>query len=184
MLKNLGNRIRTIRKEKGITLVELSEKTGVAQATLSRIETGVMTGTLESHMKIAETLGLSLSDLYSDIDQRVEGVSFTGSGAKKIIQLNKNVQIEALTQENPKKKINPFMTRLQGGAETSWDQYDRGAEKFLYVLEGEVKVFVQQTEYTLCEGESLYFDGSLPHKIANPGNQTARIFSAVSDSGI
>lgn len=41
----IGKRIREARKAKKITLVELSNLTGVAQATLSRIETGVMTGT-------------------------------------------------------------------------------------------------------------------------------------------
>ncbi len=49
----VGNRVREIRKAKKVTLVELSKQTGIAQATLSRIETGSMVGTVESHRKIA-----------------------------------------------------------------------------------------------------------------------------------
>ena len=75
MLKNLGQRIRTLRKAKGLTLVEISEKTGVAQATLSRIETGTMVGTVECHEKIAETLGIGLAELYSGVDKRYEQIA-------------------------------------------------------------------------------------------------------------
>ena len=51
MLK-IGNKIRELRKKKEITLIEFSKMTGVAQATLSRIETGDMPGTIECHHKI------------------------------------------------------------------------------------------------------------------------------------
>ena len=82
MLKNLGQRIRTLRKEKGLTLVEISEKTGIAQATLSRIETGTMIGTVESHEKIAETLGIGLSELYTGVDRRYEQISHQAKEAR------------------------------------------------------------------------------------------------------
>ena len=60
----IGERIRSIRQEKRMTLAKLSEKSGVAQATLSRIENGIMTGTIKSHLKISEAFGISLADLY------------------------------------------------------------------------------------------------------------------------
>ena len=53
---NIGSVIRNLRKSQGLTLLKLSEMSKVALATLSRIETGKMTGTLESHMQIARAL--------------------------------------------------------------------------------------------------------------------------------
>src|SRR3989338_3031558 len=61
---NIGEIIRNIRNERKMTLAELSQKSGVALATLSRIENGKMTGTLQSHMKICEALEIPLPDLY------------------------------------------------------------------------------------------------------------------------
>ncbi len=185
MLKNLGQRIRKLRKEKGITLVEIAKKTGVAQATLSRIETGTMLGTVESHEKIAEALGTGLSELYSGIDRRYDQIAHLGRETeRKITHHSKHLQIELLTQESSKKKITPLLITLQGGSETQREHHERGVEKFLYVLEGEAKVKVDKEEFILKSGETLYFDASLPHQISNEKERAARILVTVSPSKI
>jgi len=66
---NIGAAIRNLRKDQGLTLAELSQISKVALATLSRIETGKMTGTLESHMQIAKAFGLSLPQFYSEVEK-------------------------------------------------------------------------------------------------------------------
>ena len=183
MLKNLGERIRTIRKEKGLTLVEIAEKTGVAQATLSRIETGTMIGTVESHEKIADTLGVSLSELYAGVDSRHEQTShLKRENERKVVHHNKNIQIELLTSESTKKKIVPMLLTVQPDNHTAAEQNERGVEKFLYVLEGEARVKVDKEDYVLKSGETLYFDASLPHQIFNEKQKTLRVLAAVSSS--
>jgi transcriptional regulator with XRE-family HTH domain len=52
-MQGLGKRIKELRKSKKMTLVEIAKKTGIDQATLSRMENGKMTGTLDSHMRLA-----------------------------------------------------------------------------------------------------------------------------------
>ena len=183
MLKNLGERIRTIRKSKGVTLVDLSKRTGVAQATLSRIETGTMIGTVESHEKIAEALGIGLADLYSGIDNRYSEISHLARDKdRKVTQQTKNVRLELLTQESSQKKITPLLLTLQPGGETQKETQERGVEKFLYVLEGSVAVKVDQEEFILKADETLYFDASLPHQISNRTSHAAKLFVAVSPS--
>ncbi|HTL48537.1 MAG TPA: XRE family transcriptional regulator [Verrucomicrobiae bacterium] len=185
MIKNLGQKIRQIRKTKSITLVEMAEKTGVAQATLSRIETGTMTGTLESHEKIAEVLGIGLAELYSGMDKRYEEVVHTTSAAeRKVTHHSHQVQVELLTHESSKKKITPLMITLQGKSSMPTEHNERGVEKFLFVLQGEVKVTLENREYTLKENETLYFDASIPHQISNEQSGKARLLAAVSPSKI
>ena len=184
MLKNLGHRIRKLRKEKGITLVEIAKQTGVAQATLSRIETGSMTGTVESHERIAEALGIGLAELYTGVDRRYEQISHTKEQDRKATHHGRSVQIELLTPESSKKKITPLLITLQGGCQTAREHNERGVEKFLYPLDGEVKVKVDKDEYSLKSGETLYFDASLPHQIINEKQKTARVLAAVSPSKI
>lgn len=184
MLKNLGQRIRKIRKEKGVTLVELSKTTGVAQATLSRIETGTMMGTVESHEKVAEALGIGLAELYSGVDRRYEQVAHTKEQDRKVTHHGRSVQIELLTAESSKKKITPLLITLQGGSQTVREHQERGVEKFVYALEGEVRIKLDKDEFILKPGESLYFDASLPHQIFNEKQKTARLLAAVSPSKI
>jgi len=183
MLKNLGERIRGLRKDKGVTLVELANRTGVAQATLSRIETGTMTGTLESHEKIAEALGIGLAELYTGIDNRYAEVThLSKEDARKVTKQTRDARFELLTQESSKKKITPLLVTLQPSGETQKESNERGVEKFLFVVEGSVTVKLDSEEYLLKNEESLYFDASLSHQLINRSNSRARVFMAVSPS--
>jgi transcriptional regulator with XRE-family HTH domain len=185
MLKNLGHTIRRLRKEKKLTLVEISKKTGIAQATLSRIETGTMIGTVESHQKIADIIGVSLAELYSGVDSRHEQTAHLKQDAeKKVTHHTKNLQVELLTQESSKKKITPLLMTLQPEAETSMEKSERGVEKFVYVLEGEIKAKVDKDEFLLKQGETLYFDASLPHQISNQKQKTSKLLLTISPSKI
>lgn len=181
MLENLGPRIRELRKQKNITLIELSQKTGVAQATLSRIETGTMIGTVESHQKIAEALGTGLADLYTAVDPRQQEIVHQKQDEpRKVSYQAKGIQIEVLTQESTHKKIVPLLVTLSAGSKTQSEQLDRGVEKFCYGLEGDVKIILEGQEFALRQGETLYFDASLPHEIHNTGSKSAKLLCAVS----
>ena len=183
MLKNLGKRIRNLRKQKGVTLVDMAAKTGVAQATLSRIETGTMTGTVESHEKISEVLGIGLAELYTGVDRRYENIEYRDSNASCLTTHQSSAfKLELLTQESSRKKITPLLITIQGEQEIPEEKSERGVEKFLYVLEGQVKVCLEKEEFDLKEQETLYFDASLPHRIKNTQQSRARILAAVSPS--
>jgi transcriptional regulator with XRE-family HTH domain len=63
----IGNKIKEVRKQKNIKLIELANSSGIQIATLSRIEHSKMTGTLETHVAIARALAVELYELYKDI---------------------------------------------------------------------------------------------------------------------
>ncbi len=181
MLENLGPRIREIRKEKGLTLIEIAEKTGIAQATLSRIETGTMLGTVESHAKIAEILGVGLADLYTDIDTRRDQTFHQPKTSRlQVAHHDKTFQLELLTSESGKRKMSPFLLTLQPGGRTGTECYDRETEKFIFVLEGEASASVDGKEYPLKQGETLYFEASLPHFFRGTGGKVSKLLVTLS----
>ncbi|OGX05224.1 MAG: hypothetical protein A3G87_06400 [Omnitrophica bacterium RIFCSPLOWO2_12_FULL_50_11] len=177
----LGPRIRQLRRQKKITLIELSKATGIAQATLSRIETGLMVGTVRSHQKIAETLGVSLAQLYDQLDTRRGQIRYlSASDSKKVAAKTDEMKCELLTHEISKKKITPLLITLNQRGKTQREQSERGVEKFVLPLEGTIVVQLEENEYPLKPYETLYFDASLPHVIRNAGAKQAKIFCAVS----
>ncbi len=181
----VGNRVRELRKAKKVTLVELSKQTGIAQATLSRIETGTMIGTVESHQKIAEALGLGLAELYAPLDRRYQEIVKTSKDTpRKALHQTKGCHTELLTQEVTKKKISPLLVTLSGNSKSAQEQNDRGVEKFIWVLEGDVDAVLEKETYALKTGETLYFDASLPHRFVNPKAKPSKLFVAVSPSKI
>lgn len=179
-MKGLGERIKTLRKQRKLTLVEVSRRTGVDTATLSRIENGMMTGTVSSHMKIAETLGLTLPDLYKDaiavssaprekaVREKVETFSHS-SGAVA----------ELLTQGILQKKMMPVLLRIKRAGRTAEEQFPLGTERFLYVMSGRLALLHEGRTVALREGESFYFNGSLAHSMKNAGPGECRVLSVI-----
>lgn len=177
---DIGRRIRDLRKSKKLTLAELSEKSGVAVATLSRIENGRMTGTLESHISIAKALDLTLPELYSDMEKPLT-IQKKDDYADLFVHDEKASSI-ILTKDIFSKKMLPVMIRLKKGGQTHKEEASKGTEKFIYILEGKIEINIGETKNTLDKGATLYFDASKPHFIRNAGNREASCISVVTPS--
>ena len=174
--RKIGKRMREIRKQKKITLIELSKITGVAQATLSRMETGQMLGTVESHQKIAEALGISLSDLYEGIDRRVEAVRQSKAAEpRRVVLKNDSVRAELLTPNISSKKIVPILVTLSANGKTPMDRGERGVDKFVWVVDGEIQVAFDNATYDLSSNDTLYFEASAPHQFINKRSQQSKL---------
>lgn len=87
-LKKLGQRIKDCRKKIGYTQTDLCEKSGVSIAHLSALERGKMNVSVVILFQLAEALGISMSDLFSDIEEQtswsVDDVYETSSYQKNV----------------------------------------------------------------------------------------------------
>ncbi len=166
----IGKRIRQLRKEKDITLEELSQKSGVALATLSRMENNKMTGTLESHNNICKALNVSLAELYRELEDEAKTVeSVSRQKRTEHFVHSSRAKYELLVSKTLEKKIMPLMMKITSGGETQEEQNKPGVEKFIYMITGTMTAVVGDQEYALKKGDSLYFDASLPHVFRNNG---------------
>jgi transcriptional regulator with XRE-family HTH domain len=177
---HVGETIHKIRKEKRMTLVELSSRSGVALATLSRIENEKMTGTIESHMKICEALEISLPELYRNLSMsRKEADVQTKKAKTDVFIRDKHVSAELLATRVSNKKMMPVLLRIANGQATQKEENRAGAEKFIYILDGKIEAGIGNERYALTRGDTLYFDSSIPHQLKNTGNAEARLISVV-----
>lgn len=177
----IGKRMKELRKIKGVSLTELSARSGVQLATLSRIENQKMTGTLESHIEIAKALGVSLPELYENIESpktaKEAGAQSQEPGAD-IFRYSDKSSYEILTSKIFNKKMMPILLKIEPNGQTNAEQGKMGSEKFIFVLDGHIKVSVGKDTYTLGPGNTLYFDSSLPHAFSNDNaNEPVKILS-------
>jgi len=181
--RSIGGRLRAIRKDRNVTLLELAQTSGVDAATISRIETGRMAGTLESHLKLAKALGVKLTELYAGLEQ-AQGkgaVAMQPPSARTEVYVHQagRSSMAMLTTEILKKKLMPVLVTIEPGGSTHKEEARAGTEKFLYVLEGELEAKVGEETHALKRDTTLYFDASLPHSFRNPGRATAKCLSVV-----
>ena len=181
--QSLGVRLRQLRRAQKVTLVELSRVTSVDAATISRIETGHMTGTLESHIKLATALGVKITDLYAGIEEArtKEGVSVQPASARTDVYVHQagKHSIAMLTTDVLKKKLMPVLITIEPGGSTHKEEAKVGTERFLYVLEGELEARIGKDVHELKRGSTLYFDASIPHAFHNGGKRTAKCLSII-----
>ena len=178
----LGARLRALRKEHGFSLEQLSTKSGVALATLSRIENGKGAGTFRTHQKIAEALGLAITELYRDLkesDQEAILVHPESEEAESFIYDEKTSAVLLTTQISNKNML-PQLLVFQAGGKTSLEQYRRGSERWIFVLEGALEATVGSKTYRIQKGGTLYFKGSVPHQFRNAGDGLTKIVSVTS----
>lgn len=177
---HVGEIIHKLRKSKKMTLLELSNESGVALATLSRMENGRMTGTLESHMKICRALELNLPDLYKDLSVSKKTVEMRPKTSKIAVDIHSNkTAIEILASNIANKKMLPLSITIAKSGSTSAQSGKVGMEKFIYMLDGKVEAVIGDTKYFLKRGDTLYFDASLTHLFRNTGNNEACLISVV-----
>ena len=177
----IGKKIKALREDKGLTLAEVSERCGVAPATLSRIENGRMVGKIDSHRKICEALGIHLAELYRDLRSEQGGVPIESETEKKDVFVHdEKTSSIILTSQVLSKKMIPILIRLAPQGKTHTEEASDPTEKFLYCLEGNVRVTVGGKSYSLNPGDRLYFDATLQHFIENVGKGEARCLSVSS----
>ena len=167
-MKGLGKRIRALRKARKLTLVEISKKTGIDQATLSRIENEKMTGTLDSHMRLAEALGVRLPELYDQVISQIHEAREKAVRRRlETFSHSSGAITQLLTTGILQKKMMPVLLKLKTKGRTETEEYPSTTERFVYVVRGAVEILIGKEKTPLHQGESLYFDASKPHHFKN-----------------
>lgn len=172
----IGEKVKELRRIQRLSLSELAQKSGVQIATLSRIEHQKMTGTLESHIKIAQALGVDVTVLYSSISETPVHPDNKGKKAQSEVFIHSDrSSYEILTSKVLIKRMMPILLKIDPEGSTNREENPKGSEKFIFVLDGKVEVKVDGESYQLGKNNSLYFDASKPHKIVNLNKTPAKL---------
>lgn len=177
-MNGLGAQIRKLRRNRNLTLKSVSKITGIDMAILSRIENDKMSGTVDSHLKLAECFGVGLSEIY----EGVSNASFPASRNKAAklethYKTGKGSAAELLTRDLLQKKMLPVLIRIKPSGSTETQRYPFGTERFLYVVSGGIQLSVGSELFELHTGESIYFNAKQNHFLKNSGKKEAACLS-------
>ncbi len=184
---DLGQKLRFLRKQAGLTLEELSKKSSLALGTLSRLENNKGGGTnLKTHQKLCEALGISLQELYAEVPlQDADGKPILpGSADVETFVYDEKASAILLAKQVMQKNMLPQLLVLQPSGKTHTERTKPGCEKWVFVLEGMIDVQVGEQHHRLSRYGTLYFKASLLHQLTNPGKTTAKCISVTSPVGL
>jgi transcriptional regulator with XRE-family HTH domain len=171
----LGQRVRELRRERGLTLRSLAEQCAVSVSMLSSVERGDKAATVVVLDKIAAGLGVRLTELLIDDDRLVvrraaeqDTVDEPGGWRRTI-----------LTPVVPGVNFELVHSTLPPGCDPGeFPAYAPGSHEFVAVHTGSLRLTAGDRTVLLHAGDSLYFAADVPHRYVNPGTTSCGYYVA------
>jgi quercetin dioxygenase-like cupin family protein len=159
-------------------------KAGISATHISEIERGKTSPTIGALIRIAEALGKDPA--YFIEYEELKDVSFIALEDRKKRKLERAAgQIDVLTNSIPSGKINSHLITLAPAPAGEIDMHAHDADEAILVLSGEITFRVGQKEYTLNEGDSIYYVASQEHGYRNASDtEEAKMIWFASERGV
>lgn len=179
----IGEKIRTLRQQKRLTLQELSELTTLSKPLLSQIENEQVVPPLATLLKIAKGLKVGIHFFFEDAGNRQKYVLTRREDVKEaeraarpaVNDIARPYTYHSLAQGLRHKHMEPFLVEFEA---REWDDSlffkHEGDEEFLYITEGELDFHYNSDVLRLRAGDSIYYDSSQPHGWVAVGGVRAR----------
>ncbi|RXZ51923.1 helix-turn-helix domain-containing protein [Agromyces binzhouensis] len=172
-LDAVGPRLKRLRSKLGVTLSELSERTGVSKSTLSRLETGQRKPSLELLLPLAQAYRVPLDELVGapDVaDPRVRLKPRRVHG-RTVIPLTPNPGgVQAWKILIPASQNQPDLKSHEG-------------YEWIYVLSGKMRLILGEHDLVMAAGEVAEFDTRLPHWFGSADGEPAEVLSLFGRQG-
>jgi transcriptional regulator with XRE-family HTH domain len=174
----IGQRVRSIRKERRLTLDELAARTGFAKSYLSQIETLKREPPISTLTKIAFVLGVDVFFLISGEAGRGEEQSITivRASDRRVIPRPSGSPAyvyQPVNDKKPDRLMDGYVVTL--GPEFPPEPLVHEGQELSYVLEGTQEFFYNGKNYVFEEGDCYYFESNKPHYARAMGDQPAKV---------
>jgi transcriptional regulator with XRE-family HTH domain len=185
-VKNLhiGKKIRVLRKNAGLVLQDLSDRTGLSKPLLSQIEKEVVSPPIATLLKISKALSVNIGFFFQDNDPE-EKVVLVRRDESKVIDSRyfgreeSGYYYEALAYKRSKKYMEPFLVEFKRKKADRLSYFSHEGEEFIYLLEGTLEFRTENQHYVFYPGDSLYFESSIPHAYRELERKNARALTVV-----
>jgi len=162
--EDIGARIRRRRKSRGLTLLQLSELSGVSRAALSKIERGEISPTYSTLRKVGLGLELTIAGLLSasPSERPLPFELVKASQSRLRGEGDKGFRLLAGAKAMARAKC--FVSEVHSPSADAEDFHTHGTEDIVYVLEGRMTCHLQgHPPINLDQGDSLFYRGEIPH---------------------
>ncbi|NDW13281.1 XRE family transcriptional regulator [Bacteroides sp. 214] len=183
--KIVGEKIKGLRENKGISVAELAERSSLTVEQIERIENNIDLPSLAPLIKIARVLGVRLGTFLDDNDEtgpaicRKHGAQDAISFSNNATQSRKHMVYHSLAKSKADRHMEPFIIDVETTENTEYILSSHEGEEFILVLEGTMEISYGKNTYLLEEGDSIYYDSIVPHHVHAYQGEAAKILAVV-----
>ena len=176
---NLGQKIKTLRQRKGLSLQQMAEKTSFSKPLLSQIENDVVAPPIATLMRISKALGINIGYFFLEDESGKKAVVVRRNERKQVFRRihedpgKVGYYYESLAYPKGDKHMEPFQIQFEVKQKEDLIFFTHQGEEFIYVLEGQLEFNYEDDTFLLEAGDSLYFDSNIPHAFRAMGRKKA-----------
>ena len=175
---DVGARLKTIRKLKGLSQRELAKRAGVTNSTISMIEKNSVSPSISSLKKVLGGIPMSLVEFFSPDFEQDSDTQVVYKAGELIDISDGAVSMKLVGKAHPGRAIAFLDETYPPGSDTGMDMLSHQGEEAGMLVEGRLELTVNGQVYVLESGDSYYFESSKPHRFRNPYDAPARLISA------
>ena len=162
----VGENLRRLRTQRGLSLEKLAQQSGVSRAMLGQIELGQSAPTINVLWKIASGLGVTFSALIT-AQQRAGTLVLRAQQARLLTSSDRKFTSRALFPVNEPRRVEFYELRLSPGGVEHAEAHAAGTIENLVVAAGAVEIEAAGHRHSLDEGDAIMFEADAPHVYRN-----------------
>jgi transcriptional regulator with XRE-family HTH domain len=174
IVHGIGPKVRSLRKQAGLSLQQLAEQADVSAAAIHKIEQSGMVPTITTLLKLAGALGRPVAYFVDEEEVASDATVLIRNGEQKpILTSHTGIDLAGISGAYGRFFLAGARATVISGASSGERLMEHPGEELVYLLEGELDFVVNGQDYCLRPGDSLHFRTVQPHFWRNPGTTDA-----------
>ena len=173
--QSVGKRIAHLRKERGLSIQNLANETGLTPEFIGNVEAGQVLPPVAFLIKISKALSIDATSLLSDEEERIA----SEKRRRSFIKRTQEYSYQVLTPGAETKHLKAFLVTIEPMQEHKMVEYSHEGEEFVYVLTGKIEILVGENSNILKEGGTTHFNSAIAHRLRNLGREPAKLIVVI-----
>ncbi len=180
---NVGERVRAVREQRGLSLRDIVQRTGLEETTLASIEAGKIAPPLGTIIRLAKALEMKMGYFISGEENRP--FTIVRRNDRRVVSRHDSTkgeqygyEFESLAPHKRDRHMEPFLVTLDP-AETEEERSTHDGQEFIFVLQGQMEVRLGDEVHVLDPGDAIYYDSTVPHLVKCRGEESTCILAVL-----
>lgn len=179
-IRMIAARIRELREISGLSIEELAKKLNISKEQYEKYESGEFDLPMSFLYNVASYFNIELTVILTGENPRLHTWCLVRNGKGVSVERQKQYKYQNLAFNFAHKKAEPFLVTVEPEPEEAPVHYNsHPGQEFNYVLEGKLKIFINNQELVLNEGDSLYFDSNAKHGMKAMDGKVAKFLAII-----
>jgi len=174
IVSGIGSKVRSLRKQAGLSLQQLAAQSNVSAAAIHKIEQNGMVPTITTLLKVAGALGRPVSYFVDEDEASSEPTVYTVPEQRRpIFTSHLGIELAGITGPYGRFLLAGAFATVKAGANSGETPLEHPGEELIYVLTGQLEFVVNAATYALGPGDALHLRTVQQHAWRNPGKVEA-----------